>query len=130
MARILVIDDSPTVVLSVSRLLLADGHVVEKVDNVSELSGYLRAMRPDLVLLDLEMPTLLSRRAVNGVEVSIDGRQKNEVFHFPILQTPRSLRRGKPSTGEDAGQMSRRAWCSDGLSRSQSCEGARIMWDM
>ena len=58
MARILVIDDSPTVVLSVSRLLLADGHVVEKVDNVSELSGYLRAMRPDLVLLDLEMPAL------------------------------------------------------------------------
>jgi two-component system chemotaxis response regulator CheY len=58
MARILVIDDSPTVVLSMSRLLLDDGHVVETVGNVLELSGYLRTMRPDLILLDLQMPAL------------------------------------------------------------------------
>ncbi len=58
MARILVIDDSPTVVLSMSRLLMDDGHVVETVDTVSELPGYLNTMRPDLILLDLQMPSL------------------------------------------------------------------------
>lgn len=58
MARILVIDDSPTVVLSMSRLLLGDGHLVETVHNVLDLPAYLRDSRPDLVLLDLEMPSL------------------------------------------------------------------------
>ncbi|MBM7112146.1 response regulator [[Archangium] primigenium] len=58
MARILVIDDSPTVALSMSRLLLSDGHLVETVHDVAELPGYLGSSRPDLVLLDLEMPAL------------------------------------------------------------------------
>ncbi|MET0402816.1 MAG: response regulator [Cystobacter sp.] len=58
MARILVIDDSPTVVRAMSRLLEGDGHIVETVGDVSELPGYLRVMRPDLILLDLEMPSL------------------------------------------------------------------------
>lgn len=58
MARILVIDDSPSVVLSMSRLLLGDGHTVETVTQVLELPRYLRETRPDLVLLDLEMPGL------------------------------------------------------------------------
>lgn len=56
MARILVIDDSPTVVLSMSRLLMGDGHIVETVDSAQELPAYLRDSRPDLILLDLEMP--------------------------------------------------------------------------
>ena len=58
MARILVIDDSPTVVVSVSRLLGGDGHQVETVTNMLELPRYLRETRPDLILLDLEMPGL------------------------------------------------------------------------
>jgi len=58
MARILVIDDSPTVALSMSRLLLGDGHLVETVKNVLELPVYLRDSRPDLILLDLEMPSM------------------------------------------------------------------------
>ncbi len=56
MARILVIDDSPTVALSVSRLLKEDGHRVETVSDLHEVPGYLRESRPDLILLDLEMP--------------------------------------------------------------------------
>ena len=58
MARILVIDDSPTVALSMSKLLREDGHQVETVTDVQEVPGYLRESRPDLILLDLEMPGL------------------------------------------------------------------------
>ena len=58
MARILVIDDSPSVALSVSKLLRADGHQVEAVSDVQQVPGYLRESRPDLILLDLEMPGL------------------------------------------------------------------------
>ena len=47
----------------------------------------------DQGVFGLEMPALLSGLPVAGVEVSIDGRQKNKVFHFPILQAPRNLLR-------------------------------------
>lgn len=84
----------------------------------------------DYRLFDLEMPAFFAGRAVNRVKISIDGRQKSEVFYFPILQTPRRLRRGQSSPGKETGQLSMRNWCSNGLSRSQSCEGARIVRDV
>jgi two-component system OmpR family response regulator len=74
MARILVIDDSPTVVLSVSRLLLGDGHQVETVTSVQELPRYLKETRPDLILLDLEMPGLSGVGWVGAMRRCYEGR--------------------------------------------------------
>jgi two-component system chemotaxis response regulator CheY len=58
MARILVVDDSPTVVTSMTQLLAAEGYQVDTVASVLELSRYLRDTPPDLILLDLQMPGL------------------------------------------------------------------------
>jgi hypothetical protein len=78
-------------------------------------------------LLVYKVPTFFARLFADGTEMSIDGRQKNVIFHFPSLQTPRRLRRGQSSTGENAGWLSWRFGGSNGIIRSHSREGARIV---
>jgi DNA-binding response OmpR family regulator len=57
-ARILVVDDSPSIYFNVRRSLTPDRHQVDRLEAFTELPGYLRTTPPDLVLLDLEMPAL------------------------------------------------------------------------
>lgn len=56
MASILLIDDSPTVYVSVKNALRLDRHEVHRLVSPTELPRYLRDMRTDLILLDLQMP--------------------------------------------------------------------------
>lgn len=56
MARILIIDDSATVASAVAQVLAADGHLVEHLDMFVNLPVVLGERRPDLIILDLEMP--------------------------------------------------------------------------
>jgi len=56
MARILIVDDSPTVLLGVGRLLTALGHSVRGALGFGELWELLPVFVPELALLDLEMP--------------------------------------------------------------------------
>lgn len=58
MARILVIDDSPTVATFLEGALGRDGHEVAALDSFVDLYARLRDFEPDLVFLDLEMPAL------------------------------------------------------------------------
>lgn len=58
MARILVIDDSETVYLTVRNALMKDGHTVERLELLVRLPGLMRRDPPDLILLDLNMPML------------------------------------------------------------------------
>jgi len=60
-ARILIIDDSPTVVRFVENALTADGHEVIELDSFVVLPRIIRQSCPDLVLLDLQMPALHGR---------------------------------------------------------------------
>lgn len=55
MARILVIDDSPTVGLAVRNALANDGHTVERVASFVDLPRALSDNEPELILLDIEM---------------------------------------------------------------------------
>lgn len=77
--------------------VVVDGAVVVVDDGAvrAEMGGL------DHGVVGSEAPALLARLAVAGVEVSIDGRQKNKVFHFPVLQAPRNLLRetGPPGGG-------------------------------
>ncbi len=57
MAAILVIDDSPTVRVSLKLALDLDGHDVMWLNSVTEMAGHLRDGLFDLILLDLQMPT-------------------------------------------------------------------------
>jgi len=55
-ARILIIDDSETVIRAVRALLAHDGHSVEQLDFFVDLAGVLKRRPPDVIILDLDMP--------------------------------------------------------------------------
>lgn len=74
MERILVVDDSATVLLKLARDIEAMGYEATTASLLDEALRQLRSSRPDLILLDLEMAP------VSGVEV---GRQLLE--HDPTL---------------------------------------------
>lgn len=57
-STILVIDDDPSIVSALSRLLQRDGHTVETADNGQHALERLREHRYDLLLCDLRMPDL------------------------------------------------------------------------
>jgi PAS domain S-box-containing protein len=55
-ARILVVDDEPSTLEFLSRLLGAEGHEVETVSNAAEAFEMVKAKRYGLILLDIKMP--------------------------------------------------------------------------
>ena len=57
-ARVLVVDDSPTIRRVVSSVLLRAGHDVSTADDGTGGLAEVRVLEPDLVLLDLTMPGL------------------------------------------------------------------------
>ncbi len=65
MARILVAEDEPSIVLVLTELLSGEGHDVEAVPNGGACLSRLQNMPlPDLVLLDLLMPGLGGRQVL------------------------------------------------------------------
>lgn len=57
-AKILVIDDDEKFLGAVRRLLTASGYEVVTSDSALRLPQLVRSEKPDLVLLDIEMPSL------------------------------------------------------------------------
>ena len=79
MSRVLHIEDDPRNRLLVRKLLLADGH--EVIDATDGLEGvrYALAQRPDLVLVDLNVPGL------DGYEVTLRLRSEPSLNGVPIV---------------------------------------------
>ena len=75
MARVLVVEDDPSIRYLLEVVLSADGHQVVQAETAREALEYLRRETPDLIVLDVVMPgmdglTLLGRiRAVRRVRV-------------------------------------------------------------
>ena len=63
--RILVVDDSPTVIHKVRRILEPKGFKVLTVKLLIELPQLLKKNPPDLIVLDLHMPALSGLRFAN-----------------------------------------------------------------
>jgi len=81
-ARILIIDDEPTIVKTVKAYLEQDGFQVDTAfDGHSGLRAA-RAFRPDLIILDIMLPGL------DGLEVLRNIRQESEVY--VLMLTARS----------------------------------------
>jgi len=55
-AKILVVDDEPTVLSLVSRVLTGEGHEVETIDNADDALEMIESKRYRLILLDIKMP--------------------------------------------------------------------------
>lgn len=78
-AKVLIVDDDPTMLIGLSDLLIPWGLAVTTLDQPQRFWQVLTATSPDLVLLDLEMPI------VNGLELCQVVRQDAYWGDLPIL---------------------------------------------
>jgi putative two-component system response regulator len=76
---VLVVDDEPINVIVADAALSAHGYEVHSVQSPFEVPAALRAVRPDVVLLDVMMP------GRNGYEVCNDIRATDEFALLPIV---------------------------------------------
>ena len=77
--RVLVVDDSVTVRKVTSRLLSRQGYEVESARDGVEAITQLQALKPDIVLLDIEMPRM------DGFEVAKAIRSDAQMKDLPII---------------------------------------------
>ena len=69
--RIVVVDDHPVIRVAVRSLLTRDGHeVVSETDNGVEAVSFIQKLQPDLVLLDICMPTLDGVAVIERIQKS------------------------------------------------------------
>jgi CheY-like chemotaxis protein len=78
-ARILVVEDNPLNRLLVHDLLELRGHAVVEAATVDEARALLARERPDLLLLDVQIP------GGGGEAVIREVRQRPELAHLPII---------------------------------------------
>ena len=78
-ARILTLDDDALVLKVVARALVGQGFEVESLSNPLHLWSALESNLPDLLLLDLEMPT------VSGLDICRVVRADPHCSHLPII---------------------------------------------
>lgn len=79
MARILVVDDSPTQLANLVKLLEAHGHVTVTADNGLRGVELAEKELPDLVLMDVVMPEL------NGFQATRKITKNPKTEHIPVI---------------------------------------------
>lgn len=80
MKTILLVDDSATILLSISNILTKAGYAVEKAANANEgLAKFKSPIRIDLLITDLNMP------GMNGIEFIKEVRKLPNYKFMPIL---------------------------------------------
>ena len=100
MARILAIDDDPSVLGLIPRLLAVDGHEVRTADGGDAGVQLAREWRPDLILCDIVMPD------PNGFEVLAALRRDPATNAIPLIfltgvADPTQLRAGRALGADD-----------------------------
>lgn len=78
-AMVMVVDDDPQILTALQRLLIPWGLQVLILDNPLRFLETLEATRPDLLILDVEMPQ------VNGIELCQVARNDSRWADLPIL---------------------------------------------
>ncbi len=71
--RVLIVDDHPGVVKSVSRLLKLDCEIVGGITDCGELLDAVRRLKPDLIVLDMNFPDADGLKACREVTQSNPG---------------------------------------------------------
>lgn len=79
MARILVVDDSPTQLANLVRLLEANGHATVTADNGMKGVEMAEKEQPDLILMDVVMPEL------NGFQATRKITKNPKTEHIPVV---------------------------------------------
>ncbi len=84
-ARVLVVDDSPTIRAVLGKMLVQDGHVVLKAADGEEAVALARSELPDLIFLDIVMP------GTNGFAVLRALRRDPLTHDIPIVMISGNL---------------------------------------
>lgn len=79
MARILVVDDSPTETFRFREILSRHGHEMLEASNGADGVSMARAELPDLVLMDVVMP------GMNGFQATRQITKGAETSHIPVV---------------------------------------------
>lgn len=79
MAKVLIVDDSPTETYKLTGMLEKNGHSVITAGNGEEGVATAKAQRPDLVLMDIVMPGL------NGFQATRQLTKAPETSHIPVI---------------------------------------------
>ena len=79
MARILIVDDSPTETFRFREILLRHGHDVLEATNGADGISLARAEQPQLILMDVVMP------GMNGFQATRQLSRGAETKHIPIV---------------------------------------------
>lgn len=79
MARVLIIDDSPTETYKLTTMLEKSGHVVLTADNGETGIAIAQKEHPDLVLMDVVMPGL------NGFQATRQLSKLPDTAHIPVI---------------------------------------------
>ena len=79
MAKILVVDDSPTQLTNLVKIVQGEGHEVITATNGMEGIEKAREEKPDLILMDVVMPEL------NGFQATRQLTKGADTAHIPIV---------------------------------------------
>lgn len=79
MARILIVDDSPTEMFKLAEMLEKNGHQVLKAENGADGVALARQEKPDAVLMDIVMPGL------NGFQATRQLTKDDSTSHIPVI---------------------------------------------
>ncbi|TDQ38128.1 twitching motility response regulator PilH [Thiopseudomonas denitrificans] len=79
MARVLIVDDSPTEVYKLAAMLEKNGHQVYKADNGADGVALAKKELPDAILMDIVMPGL------NGFQATRQLTRDPDTSHIPVI---------------------------------------------
>lgn len=79
MAKVLIVDDSPTETYKLTGMLEKNGHTVITAENGEQGVATAKVELPDLVLMDIVMPGL------NGFQATRQLTKASETSHIPVI---------------------------------------------
>jgi len=82
MARVLIVDDSPSQLLGIQRLVQKLGHETLTAEDGAAGVAVARAELPDLILMDVVMPNL------NGFQATRTLNKDAATTHIPVILVP------------------------------------------
>jgi two-component system chemotaxis response regulator CheY len=95
---ILIVDDSPTILMSMSGILERAGHKVAQASSAEDAVGKLKGgLRPDLVITDFHMG------AMNGIDLVREVRKMAGLQFIPMLLVTTESQQEKRSDAKAAG---------------------------
>ncbi len=79
MAKILIVDDSKTQIMALTKMLTKNGHETVTADDGDSAVSVAREAQPDLILMDVVMPGL------NGFQATRHITKTADTQHIPVI---------------------------------------------